>query len=110
MPLLLSDGELSGRGRREWTQTEARHSRVALRPHALSACRFLAAIMGISQSELLRRAIDRILADGWILVRIRASHHHYKHRSKTGLVTIPHPRKDLGTGVFRNILRQAELL
>ena len=57
-----------------------------------------------------QETIDRILADGWILVRIRASHHHYKHRSKPGLVTIPHPRKDLGTGVFRNILRQAGLV
>lgn len=67
-------------------------------------------ILVTDRADTREEMIDRILADGWILVRIRGNHHHYKHRSKPGLVTIPHPRKDLGTGVFRNILRQAGLV
>lgn len=40
-----------------------------------------------------RYLIGHIVADGCYLVRIRGSHHHYKHPTKPGLVTIPHPKK-----------------
>ncbi len=42
-----------------------------------------------------RFLIGQLVADGWYLVRIRGSHHHFKHPSKPGLVTVPHPKKDL---------------
>ncbi|MGY1446210.1 type II toxin-antitoxin system HicA family toxin [Pseudomonas chlororaphis] len=34
-----------------------------------------------------RYLIGQIVADGWYLVRVRGSHHHFRHPSKPGLVT-----------------------
>ena len=45
--------------------------------------------------------------DGWEVVNIRGSHHQFKHPTKTGRVTLPHPQKDLPLGTVRNIYRQA---
>ena len=50
-----------------------------------------------------------IEADGWQLKRSKGSHHHFKHPTKPGLVTIPHPKKDLPTGTVTSILKQAGL-
>ncbi|MGY6121675.1 type II toxin-antitoxin system HicA family toxin (plasmid) [Paraburkholderia strydomiana] len=50
-----------------------------------------------------------ILANGWRLVRITGSHHYFRHAFKAGLVTIPHPRKDLPAGTLNSILKQAGL-
>jgi predicted RNA binding protein YcfA (HicA-like mRNA interferase family) len=45
------------------------------------------------------RGLIRLLeANGWQLVRVRGSHHQFKHPNRPGLVTVPHPKKDLGTG------------
>ena len=46
---------------------------------------------------------------GWRLVRTRGSHHHYKHPSIPGLVTEPHPTKDLPMGTVNSILKSAGL-
>lgn len=43
-----------------------------------------------------KTAIKMIEEDGWYLDRVKGSHHQYKHSTKKGTVTIPHPRKDLG--------------
>jgi len=55
-----------------------------------------------------------VLGDGLILEHIRSIQRGRmdarRNPGEPGLVTIPHPRKDLGTGVFRNILRQAGLV
>lgn len=56
-----------------------------------------------------RELISRIEADGWYLVRVNGSHHHFKHPTKSGLVTIPHPRKDLLAKTAASILKQAGL-
>ena len=56
-----------------------------------------------------RFLISQIIADGWYLVRIRGSHHHFKHRTKPGLVTVPHPKKDLLKKTAISILQQALL-
>ncbi|MFL9948714.1 type II toxin-antitoxin system HicA family toxin [Paraburkholderia agricolaris] len=50
-----------------------------------------------------------IQADGWRLIRISGSHHHFRHAVKTGLVTILHPKKDLPHGTLSSILKQAGL-
>lgn len=47
--------------------------------------------------------------DGWQEVRVKGSHHHYKHPTKPGLVTVPHPQKDLPIGTVRGILKSAGL-
>jgi len=51
--------------------------------------------------------IKRLKADGWFLVGVVGSHHHFKHAAKPGKVTVPHPRKDLATGTLRAIQKQA---
>ncbi|HQF92447.1 MAG TPA: type II toxin-antitoxin system HicA family toxin [Synergistaceae bacterium] len=48
-------------------------------------------------------------ADGWILIKVKGSHHHFKHHAKPGKVTVKHPQKDVPEGTRQNILRQAGL-
>lgn len=53
--------------------------------------------------------IRMLEADGWKEIRCKGSHHHYKHPEKPGLVTVPHPKKDLPAGTVNSILKQAGL-
>jgi len=46
---------------------------------------------------------------GWVLDRIRGSHHVFKHPSRAGTVVVPHPKKDLGIGLVAAIRKQAGL-
>ena len=54
-----------------------------------------------------RDLIKVLVANGWTLTRIRGSHHVYKHPIKSGHITVPHPKKDLGQGIVKSILKQA---
>lgn len=56
-----------------------------------------------------REIIKKIEKDGWYLVRARGSHHQFKHPTKPGKVTIPHPKKDLPKKTVESILKQAGL-
>ncbi|MDB6353903.1 type II toxin-antitoxin system HicA family toxin [Trichococcus sp. K1Tr] len=56
-----------------------------------------------------RELISIIMNDGWVLVNIRGSHHHFRHFQKPGRVTVPHPKKDLPKGTVHSILKQAGL-
>ncbi|MDE1181240.1 type II toxin-antitoxin system HicA family toxin [Paraburkholderia sp.] len=53
--------------------------------------------------------IRMLETDGWTLLRTVGSHHHFRHRIKPGLVTVPHPKKDIPTGTLNSILKQARL-
>jgi len=53
--------------------------------------------------------IKQIKADGWYLVHVVGSHHQFKHKTKLGKVTVPHPKKDLPLPTVRSILKQAGL-
>ena len=53
--------------------------------------------------------IKMIESDGWYLYRVTGSHHHFKHPTKKGLVTIPHPKKDVPKSTEKSILKQAGL-
>ena len=44
---------------------------------------------------------------GWVLDRVRGSHHVFRHPERPGIVVVPHPRKDLGAGLVTAIRRQA---
>ena len=57
-----------------------------------------------------REIIKELKEDGWTLVAVRGSHHQFKHPTKQGRVTVPHPNKDLPTGTIRSIYRQAGLI
>ena len=56
------------------------------------------------------REIERIVKNaGWFLDTIEGSHYHYKHRIKSGKVTIPFHRGDVPARVIHSILKQAGL-
>jgi predicted RNA binding protein YcfA (HicA-like mRNA interferase family) len=56
-----------------------------------------------------RTIIKALEADGWEHKRTTGSHWHFKHPTKPGLVTVPHPKRDLPTGTVKAIERQAGL-
>ena len=57
----------------------------------------------MSSSEV----IAKLKADGWHLARTKGSHHHFAHVTKPGIVTVPHPKKDLPIGTLKSIERQS---
>lgn len=46
---------------------------------------------------------------GWVEDRVVGSHHIFKHPTRPGHLTVPHPKKDLGKGLVHKILKQAGL-
>lgn len=57
-----------------------------------------------------KEIIKILQSDGWYLVNITGSHHQFKHSSKEGKVTVPHPKKDLPKKTQQSILKQAGLI
>ena len=45
--------------------------------------------------------------DGWVLRSVRGSHHVFNHPLRAGHISVPHPKKDLGTGLVHKLLKQA---
>ncbi|WP_106766877.1 type II toxin-antitoxin system HicA family toxin [Paenibacillus faecalis] len=56
-----------------------------------------------------REVIKMIEADGWCYIRATGDHYQYKHPTKPGKVTVPHPKKDLPKKTIASILKQAGL-
>ncbi len=54
-----------------------------------------------------REMIKVLNKDGWYLHRIVGSHHHFKHPTKKGTVTVPHSKNDLLIRTTNSILKQA---
>jgi predicted RNA binding protein YcfA (HicA-like mRNA interferase family) len=61
-------------------------------------------MMRIMQSTDLIRELEAV---GWVLDRVRGSHHVFKHTDRPGHIVVPHPKKDLGTGLVAAIRKQA---
>ncbi len=61
------------------------------------------------RSYASKDVIKLLKQDGWVLVRIDGSHHHFKHPTKKGLVTVKHPDKDIPIKTLRSIERQSGL-
>jgi predicted RNA binding protein YcfA (HicA-like mRNA interferase family) len=53
--------------------------------------------------------IRDLTAAGWVLDRVRGSHHVFRHPARGGHITLPHPKKDLGKGLVAAIRKQAGL-
>ncbi len=54
------------------------------------------------------RTVLRKLAEaGWVLQRVTGSHHQFKHVTKPGFVTVPHPKRELPIGTVKSIEKQA---
>jgi predicted RNA binding protein YcfA (HicA-like mRNA interferase family) len=61
--------------------------------------------MGASSREIIKKLKE----DGWHHDRTKGSHWQFKHPSKPGLVTVPHPQKELPIGTIKSIERQSGL-
>jgi len=58
----------------------------------------------------IRNIIKIITKDGWFLDRTKGSHKQFKHKTKSGLVTISgKPNDDIAPGTLNSILKQAQL-
>jgi predicted RNA binding protein YcfA (HicA-like mRNA interferase family) len=51
--------------------------------------------------------IRELKAAGWVLDRVRGSHHVFKHPARSGHIVVPHPKKDLGAGLVAAVRKQA---
>lgn len=56
-----------------------------------------------------KEIIKKLEQDGWTLRGVKGSHHVYTHPNKPGHISVPHPKKDLGTGLVSKLLKQAGL-
>jgi predicted RNA binding protein YcfA (HicA-like mRNA interferase family) len=54
-----------------------------------------------------RQIIKRLEADGWSKVAQSGDHVQFKHPSKSGRVTVTHPRKDFPVGTLKSIEKQS---
>jgi predicted RNA binding protein YcfA (HicA-like mRNA interferase family) len=63
----------------------------------------------MSRVHSSREIIQFLKKHGWYEVRVTGSHHHFKHHKRVGVVTVPHPRKEIGKGLLNSILKQAQL-
>ncbi len=59
----------------------------------------------MNSREVIRRLVDA----GWFEVTQVGSHKQFKHATKTGRVTVPHPKRDLPLGTLKSIEKQAGL-
>jgi predicted RNA binding protein YcfA (HicA-like mRNA interferase family) len=53
--------------------------------------------------------IKIIKKDGWYLVNTVGSHQQFKHKTKKGRVTIPHPKSKIAVKTIKSILLQAQI-
>ena len=56
-----------------------------------------------------RDIIRMLLDNGWFEVGQIGSHVQFKHVSKKGRVTVPHPKRDVAIGALRSIEKQSGL-
>lgn len=56
-----------------------------------------------------REVVKVLEKDGWVLHSVTGSHHHFKHPTKPGKVTVPHPKKDMHPKTLKTIWKQAGL-
>lgn len=59
----------------------------------------------MSSDDLIRE----LRTAGWAVKRVHGSHHILVHPRRTGIVVVPHPKKDLGRGLVKAIRKQAGL-
>ena len=70
----------------------------------------IASVRGYFVKSYSSREVIKILkADSWTVQRIEGSHHHFVHKTKKGIVTVPHPQKDFPQKTLVSIFNQAGL-
>ena len=53
--------------------------------------------------------VNRLQQAGWVLRNVAGSHHIFTHPERSGHISVPHPKKDLGVGLVSKLLKQAGL-
>jgi predicted RNA binding protein YcfA (HicA-like mRNA interferase family) len=56
-----------------------------------------------------REIISALQGDGWVQVAQKGSHVQFKHPTKKGRVTVPHPERDVPIGTLKSIEKQSGL-
>jgi predicted RNA binding protein YcfA (HicA-like mRNA interferase family) len=56
-----------------------------------------------------KTVIRRMEGDGWYEVSQKGSHKQFKHPTKPGKATVPHPKKDIPLNTLKSIERQTGL-
>lgn len=56
-----------------------------------------------------RDVISALEADKWFEVARKGSHVQFKHPTKKGRVTVPHPERDIPIGTLKSIEKQSGL-
>jgi predicted RNA binding protein YcfA (HicA-like mRNA interferase family) len=56
-----------------------------------------------------RDIIRALEADGWSEARQKGSHKQFRHPTKPGTVTVPHPESDMAIGTIKSIEKQSGL-
>ena len=56
-----------------------------------------------------RDVIRKLKSDGWYEVNQVGSHVQFKHPTKKGRVTVPHPNRDIPIGTLKSIEKQAKI-
>ncbi len=54
-----------------------------------------------------RSIVKQLKKDGWKHIRTTGDHFHFHHSKKPGIVTVPHPKKDIPIGTVKSIERQS---
>ena len=82
-----------------------------------SACPFLFTISKMQLTNMStmcinthmdsRTIIKLLEKDGWYKADQSGSHIQFRHPSKRGWITVPHPKKDIPVGTLKSIERQA---
>lgn len=57
-----------------------------------------------------REVIQFLKQNGWYEVGCDGDHHQFKHPTKSGRVTVTHPRKDIPAGTLKSISRQSGVI
>ena len=65
--------------------------------------------IGVTKTLSSRDVLAILKEDGWQLVAIAGDHHQFRHPTKPGRVTVPHPRNDIALPLLRSVYRQAGL-
>jgi len=55
----------------------------------------------LSSRELMKQLVER----GWLLARVKGSHHTFVKEGVPYVITVPHPEKDLAQGTLHTILK-----